>query len=293
MLKRLTLKPTWRWRRGHCRLGLSRDAVSVLRMDASRKAAPVLADRPLPDLPGAAPDALAEPIAAALDGAGGKGLPVYATLGDDLVRYFIVTPPSNSARMQDLRAAAAVRFQMLYGEPASTWQLVANWQATAPFLACAVSQHLHAALQLAVKAQGGCLVSVMPNFVAAWNRWCRRLTVDAWLATLHDGTLTLGLVADAAKPRLVAVRTLALPGDAPPLAWLREQVARAALLDNLTAPSTLHLHGPQLDAWKSDDAPPGTQGMAVRWCAPGNAALGQESGRASAATQLAWAGAMP
>ncbi|HEY3596121.1 MAG TPA: hypothetical protein VGL08_01195 [Paraburkholderia sp.] len=281
------------WLRGHCRLGLSREAVSVLRIGASRKSAPVVVDRPLPDLAQAAPDELAAQIAVALDEAGGRGLPVYATFADDLVRYFIVTPPGNSARMQDLRAAAEVRFVVLYGESAAGWQLVGDWQAAAPFLACAVSQRLHTALQLAVRTQRGCLVSIAPNFICAWNRWRRRVAADAWLATLHDGTLTLGLVASGARARLAAVRTLALPEDAPPLAWLHEQVARAALLDNLQAPSVLHLHGPLLDAWQPHAASSGDAGMAVRWCAADQAAPGLAGTHLSAAAQLAWGGATP
>ncbi len=291
------------WRRGHCRLGLSRGAVSVLRMDKGRlgtanKPAPRVAERLLSGLATAAPDELAAHIGAALEEAGGGGLPVYATFGDDLVRYFIVTPPANGARMQDLRAAAGARFQMLYGESASAWQLAADWQAATPFLACAVSQRLHTALQLAVDTQRGCLVCVAPNFVAAWNRWRRRLAADAWLATLHGRTLTLGLVAGAARQqRIAAVRMLTLPEDAPPLDWLREQVARAALLDNVTAPSVLHVHGPQVAAWQHAGAAPGATGMAVRWCtagnlAPASAATAAGSGL-SAVAQLAWGGAAP
>jgi hypothetical protein len=279
--------------RGHCWVGLSRDTVSVRRMSTSRKLAPALADAPLRNLRDAAPDTLAAPIAATLAAAGGNGLPVYATLADNLVRYFIVTPPGNSARMQDLRAAATVRFQVLYGEPVSAWQLVADWQVTTPFLACAVSRRITTALELGVSAERGCLVTVTPNFVAAWNRSRRHLGADAWLATLGDGALTLGLFAAAAKPRLAAVRTLALPEEAPPMAWLREQVARIALLDNLPAPSVLHVDGPRLDVWRPAAALYGETGMTVRWCAPDNAPSGPRSRGASAGVQLARDGAAP
>jgi hypothetical protein len=274
------------WRRGHCRLALSRGALAVLcvdvpRLGKARKTAPRVAQRLLPDVTMTAPDQLAAQIAAAIDEAGGSGLPVYATFSDELVRYFIVTPPDNSARMQDLRAAAGVRFQMLYGEPASAWQIAADWQAGASFLACAVSQRLHTALQLAVKTQRGCLVAAAPNFVAAWNRWRRRLAADAWLATLHGRMLTLGLVTGAARSaRLAAVRNLVLPDDTPPLAWLQAQLTRAALLDNVAAPAVLHVHGTQIDAWQTSAATPGASashaaddaGMTVRWCMTGNAA---------------------
>jgi hypothetical protein len=280
--------------RGHCRLELSQEAVSVRRMGASGqsgKSMPVITSRPIPDPRAAAPDALAAQIAAALEEAGAGGLPLHVTLGDELVRYFIVTPPGNSARMQDLRAATAVRFQVLYGESASAWDLVADWQAAAPFLACAVSQRISAALQQAVAAQHGCLVSVTPNFVAAWNRSRRQLSAHAWIATLGEGALTLGLVADAARPRLAAVRTLALPETAPPMVWLREHVARAALLDDLPAPSVLHIHGAQLDAWQESAAAAGDTAMTVRWYAPGDALPGAYGSGKSAAARLASRGA--
>ncbi|HVE06784.1 MAG TPA: hypothetical protein VNE00_05980 [Paraburkholderia sp.] len=282
------------WRRGHCRLALSHGAIAVLRVDtpwfgAARKTAPRVAQRLLPDFATAAPDQLAAQLAATLDEAGCKGLPVYATFDDELVRYFIVTPPQNGARMQDLRAAAGVRFQMLYGEPASDWQIVADWQASGPFVACAIAPRLHMALQLAVKAQRGCLVAAAPNFVAAWNRWHRRVSGDAWLATLHCRTLTIGLIAGAARrARIAAVRTLALPEERPSLAWLREQLERAALLDNVAPPAVLHVHGPQIAAWQQ--APAGERGIAVRWCTTGHAAvpaLALSSGASDGSSTLA------
>jgi hypothetical protein len=284
--------------RGHCRLVLSRDAVSVRRVGASRTSAAVV-ERPLgvpdEDLPDAvAPDARAAQIAAALDEAGGNGLPVYVTLGDDLVRYFIVTPPANGARMQDLRAAAAVRFQTLYGDAAAAWQLAADWQAVEPFLACAVSREVSAALQQAVTPGGGCLVSVTPGFVSAWNRSRRELGANAWLATLGDRALTLGLVANTPRPRLASVRTLVLPEPAPPLAWLRERIARAALLDYVTAPDVLHIHGPQIGGWQPGAASSGEAGMTVRWHGSGvrpHASGGRGASLFSRLARFAWSGA--
>jgi hypothetical protein len=276
------------WRHEMCRIGLARDGVAVLRINggrgdkvvlagagigagaassadsvagdganaaASRKltvVSPTLAERSLRGMVAqASPDELAAAIGDALDEARCGGLPIHATFGDDLVRYFIVTPPPNGTRVQDLRTAAEVRFQMLYGESAAAWQLVADWQAATPFLACAVPLRLHTALQLAARARRSCLVSTSPNFVGAWNRWRRRVAGDAWLATLHDGALTLGVVDGAGRrARLAAVRTLALIDDAPPLAWLNEQLMRTALLDNVAAPKVLHVYGALPPAWQ-------------------------------------------
>ncbi|QYD71706.1 hypothetical protein KZJ38_32465 [Paraburkholderia edwinii] len=256
-LPRVSLK----WRRGVCHIGFSRDGVAALRASAAapRKAAtlpPVIAERSLRGISSngsgaASADDLAALIAGALDEAGCSGLPIHASFGDDLVRYFIVTPPPNGTRVQDLRTAAEVRFQMLYGESLAAWRLVADWHATKPFLACAVPARLHTALQLAARAQRSCLVSTSPNFVGAWNRWRRRVTGDAWLATLHDGALTLGVIGGAGRrARLAAVRTLKLSDETPPLAWLNEQLARTALLDNVPAPKVLHVYGRLPQTWQ-------------------------------------------
>jgi hypothetical protein len=222
---------------------------------ASRKgaaSAPVLAERSLRAMSAdATPDELATAIGGALDEAGCGGLPIHATFGDDLVRYFIVTPPPNGTRVLDLRTAAEVRFQVLYGESAAAWHLVADWHAARPFLACAVSLRVHTALQLAARARRSCLVSAAPNFIGAWNRWRRRVAGDAWLATLHGGALTLGVIDGAGRrARLAAVRTLTLIDDAPPLAWLHEQLVRTALLDNVRAPKVLHVYGQLPQIWQ-------------------------------------------
>ncbi len=237
--------------RGHCVIALSRGLLSVQRVSGSRKSSPVDAHRVLGDADLLEADRLGALLAAALDEVDGRGLPVHATLGDDLVRYFIVTPPSNSARVQDLRAAASVRFQSLYGDTVSNWHLHADWQAVEPFLACAVPRRVMAALEQAVDARRGCLVSVTPNFVGAWNRSRQYLGANAWLATLDERALTLGLVAATPKPRLASVRTLLLPEPIPPLDWLREQIARMALLDDVSPPSVLYVQGTPVQDWIS------------------------------------------
>jgi hypothetical protein len=237
--------------RGHCVIALSRGLLSVQRVSGSKKSAPVEAHRTLDKADLLEADKLGVLLGAALDEVDGRGLPVHATFGDDLARYFIVTPPSNSARVQDLRAAASVRFQSLYGDTVSSWHLQADWRAVEPFLACAVPRRVMAALEQAVNARRGCLVSVTPNFVGAWNRSRQYLGTHAWLATLDERALTLGLVAATPKPRLASVRTLLLPEPVPPLDWLREQIARMALLDDVSPPSVLYVQGTPVQAWGS------------------------------------------
>jgi hypothetical protein len=252
-------------RRGQCQVVLSQEGVSVRRIGTSRTTAAVIERRlgVLAETPDS--ETLAAQIATALDRAGGNGLPVYVTLGDELVRYFIVTPPANAARLEDLHAAAAVRFQTLYGDTAEAWQVTADWQAGEPFLACAVRRNVLTALRQGIAQGGGCLVAVTPCFVDAWNVFRGELDANAWLATLREGALTLGLVAKVPKPRLVSVRTLVLPEPALTLTWLRERVARAALLEDVTAPDVLHIHGRKIDGWHMDATSTGDAGMNVHW----------------------------
>ncbi|WP_181885448.1 hypothetical protein [Trinickia dinghuensis] len=209
------------------------------------------------------PDALEDSISAVLASVGGR-LSAHVTLNDDIVRYFMVTPPANGLRMQDLRGAADMRFQTLYGESVAPWQLVADWQADGSFLACAVPRRVLDALRAAATAQRASLVSVTPAFVVAWNGMRRDLSANAWLATLNGGVLTLGVIAGSAPFKLAAVRTLVLRGDDWSTASLREEVERTALLEDVPLPTLLHVRGPSSAALQSESARP-VEGIDVRW----------------------------
>lgn len=278
-------------RRGSCHLALSHGKLTVRRIGASRRSQALFVEQLLPAGADVSTETLAALIATSLDESGGNGLPVHVTFADELVRYFIVTPAYNSVRMQDLRAAAGARFQTLYGEDPVGWQLVAHWQAAEPFLACAVSRPWSDALQQAVAAGHGCVVSALPEFVAAWNRTRRELGADTWLATRGEHALTLSLISAEPRPRVAAVRTLALPDPLPPIAWLREQVARAALLDNLPAPSSLLLHGPRCDGWMPGATDFADSGMTVHWSESAERpSLGSSAAAATQSAPLAWSG---
>jgi len=277
-------------RRGHCRLSISRDTLTVRRVGASRKVPALFVERPLPVLAETSPEALAALIASALDESGGAGLPVHATFADELVRYFIVTPADNTVRMQDLQAATGVRFQTLYGDDPAGWQLAADWQAAEPFLACAVSRRWSDALRQAVAVGRGCVVSARPELIAAWNLSRRELGAGRWLATRGERALTLALIAGGARPRVAAVRTLPVPEPVPSIAWLREQVARAALLDNLPAPSALLLHGLRCDAWMPSATGFTDPGMSVLWGDADERSTSGANGAVTPSAPLAWSG---
>jgi len=232
-------------------IGLSKTGIAVLRIGNWRKNASILADHTLAEDASQAPDRLALQCTTILADAKCKGLPLAITLSDDWVRLFIVTPPRNSGRLQDIQAAAAMRFQTLFGEPLNDWRLEADWDARDPFLACAIPQTLLAALQQVTSNTKLPLLSVMPQFVVAWNRWHRRLRAGTWFGVVLENSLTLGAIAPAKGGHLAAVQVLPIPVEADESRWLPEQVSRMALRLNLQVPPALQLTGNVPQAWIS------------------------------------------
>lgn len=248
-----------------CRLDVGRTLVVARRESGAQKRSAATAHRSMADCLDLASDELRASISAVLGDIGCRGLPVRALLDDDVVRYFMVTPPSNAASMSDLRSAADVRFEGLYGEPVAPWHVMADWQGGVPFLACAAPRHVIDALRLAVAPRRTTLVSVTPNFVAAWNRLRHDVSADAWLATLSGVTLTLGIVVGASRPRLAAVRTLVFKDDRHSVGRLCEQVAYAAMLEGVPLAASLHVRGLPPEALPSQSVPGQESAMVVHW----------------------------
>lgn len=249
------------------RLGVSHDALALVQTSRWGREAVLLAEQPY----GAAlPDALS----ALLDGAGRAGWPLTVVLADDLVRLWQVTPPQDSARMADLEAAAALRFQQLYGEPAAQWQFSAGWDAARPFLAAALPRALLLSLQQGAAAHKLKAVEIVPQFLAMFNHWRGALRPGAWFGVLHDGVLTLGACERGA---IAAVRAMKVPEGAG-AAWLAEHLDREALRLNLPAPERLQLCGEMPAAWIGARAamlgaqPPRGWSAAAQLAASGSAA---------------------
>ncbi|MGN4155814.1 hypothetical protein ACS0Y3_36320, partial [Burkholderia gladioli] len=77
---------------------------------------------------------------------------------------------------------------------------------------------------------------------------------------------------------------------APSLGWLRQQVARMALLDNLPAPAALLLHGPRCEPWLPGATDFTEPGLTVRWAESAERASVGGGPLAEPAAPLAWSG---
>jgi hypothetical protein len=223
-------------------LGLTRTSLSLIHMPNGWQRKPVpLLEATLDD-----PVGLAEPLAPALAEGRFTGLPLSVTLGDDCVRLFMVEPPKNAISLQDIQAAAAMRFHRLYGDDPGGWVIDCAASADRPFLACALPTALAGAIRAVARGHGLRLASVAPLFVVSWNQLRSRLG-RAWLGVVQSDSngdsITLGCVGGGADPDLVAVHRIHPPGGQSDAAWLRHQVRAAAMRFGLDDPAELKVFG--------------------------------------------------
>jgi hypothetical protein len=231
------------------RLGVARGGVALVQTSRwGGTPVSLLAEAPL--APGAldTPAGIQDALAAVLDSA--AGWPLAIVLADELVRMWQVTPPQLSTRLADLEAAAALRFQLLYGESAANWEVRAGWDPVQPFLASAMPRALLGALAQGAAAHQATVVEIVPQFVAVLNRWRGALKPGAWFGLVHDNVLTLGARDGDA---IAAVRAAALP-DGAGAGWLAGHLAREALRLNLPAPERVQLWGSVPSEWMASDA---------------------------------------
>jgi hypothetical protein len=234
------------------RIGVAGHAVSLLRVSrwggGKDGAVAVLGEHAFSPSSTHQFDAIANALRALLGEQQVDGWPVAIVLADELTRVWRVAPPPGATRMDDIEAAAGLRFQALYGEPPSAWQIAADWNATEPFFAAAMPRALLSVLMLVAQEHKLAVVGVEPHFVSAWNRWRRGMKRGAWFGLLHDNLLTLAAIgyggADVNDHShgLRAIRALPVPPGADP-AWLTQTLKREALLLDMAPPELLQLCG--------------------------------------------------
>ena len=281
------------------RIGVAAHAVSLLRVSrwrATGSPVTVLAEHTIATSSAHPFDAIASALRALLQEQQQvrslAGWPAAFVLADDLARLWRVTPPPGATRIDDLEAAAGLRFQSLYGEAPSAWQIGADWNAVQPFFAAAVPRALLASLTMVAEEFRLAVVGVEPHFVSTWNRWHGALKPGAWYALVHDGLMTLAPVADDG---VRALRVLPLPAaPAADPAWLTHTLQREALLLDLPAPALLQACGAVPASWlraASAAAAAPAAAAALIGCEALDHARQSLGAGFSPVAQLAWGGA--
>lgn len=163
------------------------------------------------------------------------------TIANSLVRLFMVTPPPNAAGQADLEAAAAIRFQALYGGLPGQWKIQASWHPGRAFPACALPAALHAVLLQGMAEHKLVLMEITPRFVAVWNRWRRHIRPDIWLVVIEDDHLTLAILSGY---NVTALRATRLPQPLHNFAhWMTEHLQREALVLGFPLPALVQVCG--------------------------------------------------
>ena len=128
---------------------------------------------------------LADAMSSLLGGAATKlgRTRVDVTLDDTVVRRFSVMPPAGVRALADLRAAAALRFERLYGESLDGgWRFDAAWHARRSFVVVAMPCATQDALLEPLAAARWPVRSMAPNFVRQWQAQRGRLNRSGiWL----------------------------------------------------------------------------------------------------------------
>ena len=113
-------------------------------------------------------------------------------IGDVWCRFYIATPPTNASRFGDIVSAASLRFEMLFDEPAADWAIDAAWDATAPFLACAIKKDLITTL---AKTGIRGVNAISPQFVWEWNQVHRSIpSQNCWFITLNNRSTIVAII---------------------------------------------------------------------------------------------------
>jgi hypothetical protein len=228
------------------RIGIGPGGIAVVQTSRWQRTASIVAECAFAAVE---PGSVAQPLRELFEDAAPAGWPVTIVLSDELVRMWQVAPPPAASRMADLEAAAALRFQSLFGTSAAEWKIAADWDVRRPFLAAAVPVPLLSQCEQAARELKFHLVEIVPQFVAAMNRWRKLRRPAVWFGLVHEGVLT---IAAFDGPALAAVRavpvTAGADGD-----WLQRHVAREALRLGIACPGRLQLAGPVPAAWSAGE----------------------------------------
>ena len=128
-----------------------------------------------------------------------QGSTASLVISDALVRQWLVDPPLNPSNLDDLRAAAASRFQLLFGESPANWEIRGDWQSQRPFVAAALPNAYVLALNTTLNACRLQADSICPQTVVSLNRWGSRLLAGSWLVLYQDGRATIVVIDGAAE----------------------------------------------------------------------------------------------
>lgn len=166
-------------------------------------------------------------------------------LGGQLVRWQLLEWQPQLASPQELKAYVQLRFRATFGAAADGWRVVHAEPVPGRALAvCAIDEALLAELKSLQDAVGATVVSVVPYFSAAFDRWRGSVGQHtAWFGVTEPGVLTLGLLRSGVWHGLRSVRHAGSADWRAALSALQAQLQLASGVDLAEQPAPVYLVG--------------------------------------------------
>jgi hypothetical protein len=164
-------------------------------------------------------------------------------LGGQLVRWQLLEWQPQLASPQELKAYVQLRFRATFGAAADGWRVVHAEPVPGRSLpACAIDEALLAELKNLQDTVDATLVSVVPHFSAAFDRWRGSVGESmAWFGVAEPGVLTLGLLHSGVWQGLRSVRHAGSTDWRAVLSALQAQMQLASGVDVAEQPAPLYL----------------------------------------------------
>lgn len=262
-----------RFRRDRLYLGLEPDRLALVRW--SRFFSPrVVSSTTISVEEGATESTLVDALKQALRAPQWQKAESHIVLSDRLLRYFVAERPPGARNIEEVRLAAGLRFEDVFGVPAAEWAIQLDMPAFATNqLGCALRKSFVSGLVAACAMAQSPVASITPFSVAEFNRSHAVLGgKDDWFGVLGRHSLWVG------RKRgndWLSVHQHALAGDIPAESFrlMAQEYLRAALPSQAVAP-TLWLSGLLGDAVTRDrlaSSParllgaPGWPGESAQW----------------------------
>lgn len=193
---------------------------------------------------------LSRAIASCLEQLPQKTVALEIVFDDCHARFWQVTPPLHAARFSDLKAAARMRFDTLFGLPGNEWTIEAAWNAKNEFLACALPVKLIDSVQQALQSSPIKVKShgFYPCFIQQWNQHAHLFGKKAGaFAVLGDASLTLALISETS---IQSIRVVSIDhGDPQGMEALDKAIHSLSLQLGTEPPQEVflagRLHGPR------------------------------------------------
>lgn len=186
-----------RFRRDRLYIGLEPDRLTLVRMSGRLSRLPkppILASAVLPLDESAAESTRSEALRKELGNPQWQGAESHLVLADRLIRYFLVKRPEGARNLEEVRLAAGLRYEDIFGVPADEWEIQLDLTPFASdYLGCALRKSFVADAVAACSEAKSPLVTLQPFAVSEFNRSGTQIgQQDGWFAVPGRHSLWLG-----------------------------------------------------------------------------------------------------